>query len=417
MVLLLALALGQGLDLNRDAIVGEKLAYIMLLPDVVCGGNVDTLAWSPDGKTLGLVRHTNTVTEESIRQSLLDEDIPKPQPMTEIWLWNQQSRTGRAVFRAKEEDLHIEQFEWLGNSALAASVQANREDVFAKELWLIKNTGITNVPVPAPEWRRIEVSPTHDVAAILYGNQAASAIRFFDSSGRLSPMLDVGQPIRAIDWVQGRAAMPIYKNVNGRLRHAGWMFIDRRTGALSPAKDVDLRLEVPSPALDTDSHSYSIDLKGKTARGYAVSVAEPQTKQDSDNRAGLVSSDAAFATVAPGNRAIAYVSQGVAMVRKLVPVPKSAYEKAAVVEGAKQVGLALVMYSMDADDLFPPNEGWRDITMPYIKDMGLLNSFVYTFPGGKLAEGADPAKQQIGYMSGPGGRATVYADGSVKWQR
>jgi hypothetical protein len=41
---------------------------------------------------------------------------------------------------------------------------------------------------------------------------------------------------------------------------------------------------------------------------------------------------------------------------------------------------------------------------------------VYTFGGGSLASIDAPAETIIGYVTGPGGRAAIYADGHVKWQ-
>jgi prepilin-type processing-associated H-X9-DG protein len=112
-----------------------------------------------------------------------------------------------------------------------------------------------------------------------------------------------------------------------------------------------------------------------------------------------------------------------AMVRPLTSIPKElalkameAAERTKILSDAKQVALGLIMYSSDHDDTLPGNGGdWASLISPYLRNNSLMDGFVYTFAGGNLADVQDPAKTEIGYKSGPGGRAVAYADGHVRW--
>ena len=83
---------------------------------------------------------------------------------------------------------------------------------------------------------------------------------------------------------------------------------------------------------------------------------------------------------------------------------------------AKQAALALIMFANDTDDTYPSQDvDLRGKLGPYLKDPSLLDKFTYTFAGGSANSIDRPAETQIGYVSGPGGRAVAYADGHVKW--
>ena len=65
----------------------------------------------------------------------------------------------------------------------------------------------------------------------------------------------------------------------------------------------------------------------------------------------------------------------------------------------------------------------RDAAGPYLKNPSVFenpgtgdNGFVYSYGGPTgLAQITSPATTQLGYVSGPGGRAIIWADGHVTW--
>ena len=136
---------------------------------------------------------------------------------------------------------------------------------------------------------------------------------------------------------------------------------------------------------------------------------------------GVVTTDGNGPLLSPKENAVAYGHGGAVMVRRLVRVPRKAFEdarlaalRAVAVSNAKQAALGLLMYANDYDDNFPP-PGDYDKIYPYLKDRSIMNAFNYTFGGGRQTEIESPAETEIGYVVGPGGRAVAYADGHAKW--
>ena len=82
------------------------------------------------------------------------------------------------------------------------------------------------------------------------------------------------------------------------------------------------------------------------------------------------------------------------------------------------------MYAQDYDETYPPADGHAtQVLRPYLKNDEVFNApgtdapgFVYTYTGGPMKSIASPSTQEVGYLSGPGGRAVIFADGHAKWQ-
>ena len=144
---------------------------------------------------------------------------------------------------------------------------------------------------------------------------------------------------------------------------------------------------------------------------------------DSQNRL-LLAGDATSGLVNRSMDCASYISQGALFVRPISELPKSRFDEALLVyqhtqvmQGARQSGLALIMYAADYEDVLPNNrENLLAILGPYMKDPSMLLNFVYTYPGGPLTAMANPAETQIGYVDGTDGRAIVYGDGHTVWR-
>lgn len=129
-----------------------------------------------------------------------------------------------------------------------------------------------------------------------------------------------------------------------------------------------------------------------------------------------------YPRVASTGEAVMLQKQGVVLVRPMVRMPKDQFLKALLVaqktrtmSNAKQVGVAIMIYSADFDDVLPSGP-LDDKIDPYLKNRALLRGFVYTFSGGDISQIDKPAETELGFMPGPGGRAILYADGHVKWR-
>ncbi|MES2464983.1 MAG: hypothetical protein V4671_30830 [Armatimonadota bacterium] len=130
--------------------------------------------------------------------------------------------------------------------------------------------------------------------------------------------------------------------------------------------------------------------------------------------------------------AILFTRDGTLCAAPVFRLPVTAFEEAlrgvqrtATMSNAKQLGLALMMYSQDYDENLPQNgAGVADQIGPYVRNPSLFqnpgtgeNGFVFSYPGPSAqSQIADPMKTQLGYVSGPGGRAIIWADGHVTWE-
>ena len=116
---------------------------------------------------------------------------------------------------------------------------------------------------------------------------------------------------------------------------------------------------------------------------------------------------------------MAVLEKGVATVRPIAIMSRSTWEEVyrnQVMEMAKQVGLGLLMYSADYDDIFPPLDQFNDGEVgPYMKDEFWRN-FTFVLGGKAHASLRNPSVTVLGYMKGPGGYAVAFADGHVIWQ-
>ncbi len=83
---------------------------------------------------------------------------------------------------------------------------------------------------------------------------------------------------------------------------------------------------------------------------------------------------------------------------------------------AKQVTLAMLMYSSDYDDLLPRASDWQDTVYPYVKNRDLFNGFVFSMDGQDISKVNEPASTMLGTVDTPYGRAVAYLDGHVKWE-
>ncbi|MBS1719266.1 MAG: hypothetical protein JST35_02340 [Armatimonadetes bacterium] len=159
----------------------------------------------------------------------------------------------------------------------------------------------------------------------------------------------------------------------------------------------------------------------------AIMGKEP--KLDGDSRWNMMPSEVIVhaptqwpPAVSPKMNSVIYFQNGLPYVRPMVKVPLDQFKKMLfegykqeALRNSKQVGVALIIYSSDYDEMYPDGNDLVTKVNPYIKNASVLSSFIYTFPGGDSSKIKDPAATELGYIPGPGGRAVVYADGHAKW--
>jgi len=129
------------------------------------------------------------------------------------------------------------------------------------------------------------------------------------------------------------------------------------------------------------------------------------------------------AMLSPTNTGVAFTRNGDLFVCPMLKVDAKDLEKylaakaqKELMDRAKTVATGMAMYAADYDDSYPLAGDPSEAVNPYLKDPSLIDGFVYTFGGGELSKDANPSEVQLGYITGPGGRAIVFADGHVKWE-
>jgi hypothetical protein len=162
--------------------------------------------------------------------------------------------------------------------------------------------------------------------------------------------------------------------------------------------------------------------EGKTTVSVGTLWAESIETATEEPRV-LVSADSSGGQFSPNGEALLFRSQGALLVAPLVRIDKETYAAARetarrmqVLNNAKQLGLAALMYSQDYDDALPTGENINSKLDPYIKNNSLFDGFSYTFPGGALKDIEKPSETELGFVTGPGGKAVIYVDGHVKWR-
>lgn len=199
-------------------------------------------------------------------------------------------------------------------------------------------------------------------------------------------------------------------------RSAQFRVIDPRTGSLGAVATEQFFDEPSLPRLRVVAWQTK-----EGTNGILLMAGVDRKTESKPDEVGIVTSDGTLPMLSPKDDAIAYVSGHGAFVRPLVKVDRKGYDSAVLEAGkqkairyAKQMGTAMAMYSADCDDGFPPAGGaGKEAAYPYLRNRSALDAFTYTFGGGSVS--GNPSETELGYVSGPGGRAVVYADGSIKW--
>jgi hypothetical protein len=161
----------------------------------------------------------------------------------------------------------------------------------------------------------------------------------------------------------------------------------------------------------------------KDPRKRGVVVWWLRSRTETENPQAVVAEHATAAELPHGQRFVAYVVNGTLFTRQIVEMSLDQYRqardaaaRAEVLSKAKQVGLGVLIYLTDHDDTLGPDFKVSDLE-PYLKNNSLLDGFVMVWPGGSINDVKEPASTVMGYIEGADGRAVVYLDGHVKWEK
>ncbi len=433
-VLILLLAQGSG-DLRRTMAAGAKDAVLMAAPETVCGAEARELHWTATGRNLVVVRVSGIPSAKDAAAMIGGKPV-RTQMRNEVLAWNLQTRRARTLLTLPAETSSIDDVQPVsGTDNVLVTVSERRVAPDGVQVGETRSINLfsadagTSVRLSAlteddEGFEIAEASPKRPLIALRRYRPAAksASVRFYGAGGKVSPAFTL--PPRA-DLVFDAGGMPGYllppnRPPNGQRPRFQMRRIDPVTGQAGATVDYPLvdEKEAVLPFAAQDMVSVGGDPK------VAAPIILLEVAGGKEGESGVVSTDGIKPLVSPKLDAVAYVSQGSAMVRPLATVPRALYdnakreaEKAVVMNNAKQIGLGLMMYAADMDDVLPgQNDDVRKTIEPYVKNNRLFEGFTYTFGGGAMTSIDKPAETELGFVNGPGGRAVIYADGHVKWR-
>lgn len=192
---------------------------------------------------------------------------------------------------------------------------------------------------------------------------------------------------------------------------AKFFAVDLASGKETPltrARAFDLKSGSPFEAYDG------------VGRTLTLKFRQPSAKEKKEAKEIEVSREGTQAQ--PDATKVSFLVKGALVYRPLVKTDLATAQELAdeirrtrVISEAKQAAMAFAIGASDNDGVLPGAD-WREVLSPYAKNRGILDSFVRTFEGRNLNEVKEPAKTVLGFVSGPGGRAVAYVDGSVRWE-
>lgn len=440
-------------------VAGSKV-YGMLPPDVLGSSGFSQIGWSSDGKFLFGLR-------TDLTEFMANFPTGPGELKQEIIVYNLRKHTSKLVFAPAKRKMAILDVQWMsGTDTLYATVvehadgQGSEPPSSFTHIYRIETDGkVTEVASGNTDDAQlsIEFAPKAPFALIGHSTFSVDPVTKRGSSEtKYTPILGDGRVIEGpsakesylIGWDEGgsKAVLRTFERLGTgkfKLHHflydplhatldeiegsvaqpASEAFVPTTSGAAPAQKGKEIKLhreiplDFPITVVQGSGRAFANAFNAQI-KPYFLSAAKD------DNSKSLICSDADAIQLSPTLTGVAYISQGVAMVRPLAEVPKEIYDamllakaKTKAIINAKQVGTALLMYAADYDDdMLNPKADIKEALGPYLKNNELLDGFVYTFSGGNAADIKEPANTIIGYTVGPGGKAIVYADGHVKWK-
>ena len=431
---------------EEDFVLTEKNAYLLLPPVAVGSGQASMIGWSPTGRYLLVSQSSPTMTPSLIKGAL--QGSPPPEISQTLLWWDKE--TSRTISLGSLKGLTpFSPLQWLAGSNVAIGIydeaipSAKEDDSRLRVVLVVADLGTGQFRrTTLGEWNepegyfKLDFSPTLPKALISYiyapmkknaaGVRPESRVTLWtiDANLRQSSRVDAGPgALVQVMWHEGgQVAKLSLARFEERERKDRTVDFDLRTNQMLPQSAGSRpyrpsEVEAPLRVTITPSQTTAGTITRRHPAAWIESV------KPTEQSVALLSPKSQTAALSPTNDAVAYEQDGIVMVRQLVVVPKELFfqardtaRKAIVMNQAKQVGLALLIFAADNDDKLPGPEQMPDCLKQYLQNEALMQGFQYTFGGGSLESIKNPAETAIGYIPGPGGFAWLYGDGHVVWK-
>lgn len=442
----LALAATSNAQLSAmtDFVVSGETAYGLMLPETAAGNSVKEVHWSSDGKYLLSIR--NDLGPVDTMQLLIRPGSEPAAGEQSAVLYNLATHKQTVVWKTRMQDGELQSIEWFKGSDTAVAVTYRRVMPTDPSQGITLDQEILLIDARTGTCRKLSIPEDQDEGELPIGlfpspvkpfgflsfqrvekTKEGRQVQHFHyrtigPDGSVTSPVDVGVGTYFTGWSKDGVSPLLTQtgaNPDGT-RFRKWSILNLSTGGTTPVDKPERYQEPDSkPPVKVATNGGTLTLNAAKR-----SVRPLWLLGETDDSKAMVAGDVSFYEVSPTLSGVAYVAQGVAMVRPLIQVPKvvfldalKAAQKAQALSKAKQVCLALIMYGTDRDDTYPSiHDDIGKLLEPYLKNSDIFSGFVYTFPGGSMTDVKYPAETIIGYVLGPGGRANAYADGHARWQ-
>ncbi len=417
----------EGRFLLRYVLNGDA-ALLLNRPELICGGEVKEMQWSPDGEFAVAVHDAPPAYDSSRPEA---QAAPVEVSAT---VWRHDIHRTRTIWRSSLMYAQIG-MDWLPHSSIGllnySAMDAKGGRVYGLLMLLPQRDTVREVPVRGQPI--VNTSPMQPLAVIneeefdAQKQETKSHLRIFGIDGAMRDAQEPPNP--AADFIgwspNGKTCYT--RSIafeKGKKPVRSYFALDTASGAWTPLKEEpvtqaeksaesaapksDLRIVLGSSVIEQDGVKKTVHPAWLASRA-----------RNSPPRV-LIAADCEEAILSPKGDAVLYRTQEGAFVLPLTRIPALAFTemlKQAAMSNAKQIGLGLIQYVQDYDEAFPlATFNISEVVNPYVKNSDLFEGFTYAYPAKGLASVANPATTIMGTVSGPGGEAVIYVDGHVKWR-
>jgi hypothetical protein len=439
-------------------VLTEREAYLFAPAELVAAPTVQGAVWSPNARYVLAIRHDmGPVPPPGLISS------PTGGPPTgevSLVLWNRAARRSREVWKKRAVEGTVKSVYWLPGTSVALAEAAWTEpappgapqqegvppgSTVRRVVLRLDATGGQVTALPMPDFaENLFVSPVQPLAILL--NTETKTARLLRATGGIGAPIRLPKSFSSVEWTRdGRPLFfdwqPLPEAANpppaGPHDHSAhdhravqrWYSLETATGAVRLLAAAPERFDPAALALPVALRSSALPVREGETKEAVRPLWLESTSKSQPSRA-MLCGDSEGGSLAPDGSAALYVSQGAAWVTPFLRLPRDRFLlarraalRAMAISNAKQVGTALMMYVQDYDEVYPPADGVINRLMPYVKNESIFHDpateapgFVYLYDASSLASIKEPATTPVGHLTGPGGRAIIYADGHVVWE-
>jgi len=424
-------------DLSR-MLLTDKHAILVAPAETVAGWNVNRAAWAPSGQY---------VLASRVYLKLPPIPTGTPDFQQSLVLWDMEQRKATELWKVVVGNDQAPHFDWLAAGDVAFALAKYRPTRPAGQAvppqeemlrhWVLRvdaRRGAMKPLFSVPEQSELLVSPREPLAVVFSQNERL--LRIVRSDGTLlRPVsfpigVDLGLPRWSSDgarFLMTSYVVPDSKNAVGAAAEAADYALDVRTAQLVKQATREKFREPEANSAATGElrlrQTKSVVQVGNSHQ--TISPLWLEVAQKGPESSVLISADAEWGELSPRGDAVLFLANGAASVTSLVTLPKELFIQArqkalqmVALSNGRQLGLAAIIYAQKHEDSLPSaDQPVAGLLREYANADSLYEGFVYTFPGGKLTDVAEPSKTMLGYILGPGGRAEIFVDGHVTWKK